>query len=130
MVLNTIAYDEIVDVEQEVVGGNLLEYLLCEFYVRSLVLNDHTRTKLAVVEHAVAPETLVADREFHLVGEQSLGVGLVFDEKVGEMLSHPLFGSERHIAAAEKIEDCESSVSPSDAYLLLWQIQFLHVLYI
>ena len=100
----TIAHHEIVDVEKEVVCGNLLKHLLCDNHRRSLVFNNHAWLKAWVVENAVAPEVFLANRQFHLVGQKSFRVALVFYEEVYKMLSHPFFGSECNMSAAKKVE--------------------------
>ena len=66
--LQAIAYHEEVYVEQEIVGGNLVENFLGQGDVGSLVFDNHSGAKLTRVEHAVGAQCLVATLQLNLIG--------------------------------------------------------------
>ena len=47
----------------------------------------------------------LADAQFHLVGEQRLGVVLMFHQEVSEVLAHPFLGRQRHPFSTQEIEN-------------------------
>ena len=92
--------DEVVYLEYHVVAAYLVEYLLGNIHCRGLVLNDDARAERTVVDHRVAPAAHAVELELHLVGHERLGVTLLADEVMYEMLAYPLFGRQSHILAA------------------------------
>ena len=125
-----VAHHKIVNMEKEVVCGYLLEHLRRDVHRRRLVFNYHARTQRAVVKHTVASQTLFATTQLHFVGKKSLGITLVVDEIMYEMLAHPLLGSQCHMATAKDVEYGETPGAPLHTYLIPGKIQFLHVIYI
>ena len=105
VVLQSVAHDEVVYVQQQVVRRNLLEHLLRYLHRRRLVLHYHARLQVAVVEYAVGAQLLVADAEAHLVRHERGWVALVFYQVVDEVLAYPLLGRERYVAVAQNVED-------------------------
>ena len=65
--LQTIADDEIVDMQEHVVDRDLVENLLGDLDMRRLILNDHSWSEVAMVEHAVGTQRFVAHGELYLV---------------------------------------------------------------
>ena len=105
VVLQSVAHHEVVYVQQQVVRRNLLEHLLRYLHRRRLVLHYHARLQVAVVQHAVGAQLLVADAEAHLVRHERGRVALVLYQIVDEVLAHPLLGRERYVAVAQNVED-------------------------
>ena len=105
VVLQSVAHHKVVYVQQQVVRRNLLEHLLRYLHRRRLVLHYHARLQVAVVQHAVGAQLLVADAEAHLVSHERGGVALVLYQIVDEVLAHPLLGRERYVAVAQNVED-------------------------
>ena len=120
VVIETVAHYEKVDVEQHVVGGNLVEHALRYLHRRRLVLDNHARPQLPVVEHAVGSEPLAAYGERNLVGHERGGVALVAYEPVDEVLAHPFLGRESHVAAAQNVEDARMLLGARQLYLKRW----------
>lgn len=48
-VLHAVADDEVVGMEQEIVGGNLIEHFLGEGYGGGFVFDEHVRTELLII---------------------------------------------------------------------------------
>ena len=48
-VLHAVADDEVVGMEQEIVGGNLVEHFLGEGYGGGFVFDEHVRTELLII---------------------------------------------------------------------------------
>ena len=71
----------------------------------SLVFYDDTRAETAVVDHRVAAQMLVANIQFHLVGNESRGIVAVSSKVVYEMLAHKFFGSQGYIFAPEHVKN-------------------------
>lgn len=55
---------------------------------------------MAVVQHAIGAQFLVADAEAYLVGHEGSGVAFVFYQIVNEVLAHPFFGCQCHVTMA------------------------------
>ena len=89
--LQPVAHHQKVDMEQKIVNRNLVEYFLCDGDVRGFVLDDHAGLQFTGVEHTVGAQHLVATFQLDFVGEQRGRIPLVLDEKMNEMLAHPLF---------------------------------------
>ena len=70
VVLQAVANNEVIYVHKHVVGRYLVEHFLRERHRRSLVFDEHHGLRRRVVQHAVAPQALVADAKFHLVGKE------------------------------------------------------------
>ena len=104
IVLNTVANYQIINVEQRVVDGYLVEYVGCDGNARSLVFHNHSGAHVAAEEHGVGSQMLFADGQLHLVGKQWGRVAQVVDQVVDKMLPHPLFGSECNIAPPKNVE--------------------------
>ena len=102
--LQPVAHHQKVDMEQKIVNRNLVEYFLCDGDVRGFVLDDHAGLQFTGVEHTVGAQHLVATFQLDFVGEQRGRIPLVLDEKMNEMLAHPLFGSERDELPAQHIQ--------------------------
>lgn len=106
VVVEAVGDDEVVGAQHAVVGLYLVENLLRDGYVGRLVFHNEAGTAaVAVVEYAVAAAGGAAYVEAHLVGQQGGGVAFVLDEVVDEVLPHPFFGGQSHIAAAQEVED-------------------------
>ncbi len=118
--LQAVAYDEIIDVEQHVVDRYLVEHTLRKGNGRSLVFYYHNGLCLAVIQHTVAPQALVANAKLYFVGEQRRRIALVFDKEMDEMLSHPFFGSKAYVLSSERVEDERLAVPFRDFYFVLW----------
>lgn len=103
--LHAIAHYEVIDVKQQIVDTNLVENLLRDTYMRSLVLHYHPCMEAVVIEYAVGSDTLVANHQPHLIGQQRSRIALVNSEEVDKMLAHPFLRCECYIAAAKHIED-------------------------
>ena len=92
-VLKSVANDEIWYLELHVVGGDLVEYALCDLYIGAFVFNDYERIAIVVVDDRVATlsESVVGDAD--LVGYARDGgfecVGYVYNC----VLAHPFFRS-------------------------------------
>ena len=129
IVAQAIAHHKIIDVEKKIVSGNLLKHLWRNTHRGSLVFHNHAWMKVAVVENAVATEAFAANGQFDLVGEQSFGIAFVFDKIMDEVLPHPLFRSECHVAPPKKIEYRQLAVVAFDPNFVSGQIQFLHYIY-
>ena len=117
VVSEAVAHYEKVDVEQHVVGGYLVEHALRYLHRRGLVLYNHARPQLSVVEHAVGSEPLAAYGERNLVGHERGGVALVADEPVDEVLAHPFLGCQSHVAAAQNVEDARMFTRARQLYV-------------
>ena len=102
--LQPVAHHQKVDMEQKIVNRNLVEHFLRDGDVRGFVLDDHAGLKLTGVEHTVGAQHLVATFQLDFVGKQRGRIPLVLDEKMNEMLAHPLFGSERDELPAQHIQ--------------------------
>lgn len=122
VMLQAVGDDKIIHVEHHIVTRNLCKYLLGDFNVWGFVFYNDTRTGLPVVDHCVATfgRTVQVERDF--IGHQSRRIMLVGNEIVHEMLPYPFLGSERHILAAQFIEDRCPTVSLCYFYGILWKI--------
>lgn len=70
-----VCHDEVVGLEHAVVAANLIENVLRNGNVGSLVLHDEARyAPILVVQDAVAAARVTVDTQAHLVGEQGLGI--------------------------------------------------------
>ena len=112
--------DEVIDVQQHVVGRYLVEHALRELHRRRLVFNYHHGLRSPVVQHAVAPQTLVARAKLHLVGHERRRIALMLGEEVDEMLAHPLFGRQADVAPPQRVEDVRLALSLCYFYFVLW----------
>lgn len=126
VVLQAVGDDEVVDMEQQVVGGNLGEHPLRQGNVGGLVLDDHQGAHVRAVDKGVAAQRLLATPQRDLVGQQALGVALVVDQEMGEVLAHPLFGRQGHVAATQKVENLRHFARTSNIHLICRQIQLFH----
>ena len=65
-VLKSVANDEIGYLELHVVGGDLVEYALCDLHIGAFVFNDYERIAIVVVDDRVAmlSESVVGDADF------------------------------------------------------------------
>ena len=54
VVRKAVADDEVIYVQHHVVARDLVEHLLCDFHMRSLIFDDHLRTEVLAIEHSVA----------------------------------------------------------------------------
>ena len=110
--LQSVAHHQKVDMEQKIVDRNLVEHFLRDGDVRGFVLDNHAGLQLTGVEHTVGAQHLVATFQLDFVGEQRGRIPLVLDEKMNEMLAHPLFGSERDELPAQYIQYLGAVLSP------------------
>ena len=67
VVLHSIAYHQIIHMQQNIVGGNLLQHLLQKGKKGSIVFYDGKRLERTAVQDGVASQLLFADAQFHLV---------------------------------------------------------------
>lgn len=58
---NTVANNQIVDMQQKIVGGNLVKYFLGDGYGRGFVLNNHFRMKQIVIQNTVCPNRFISN---------------------------------------------------------------------
>ena len=127
IVVEAVAHDEIVDMEQHVVDRNLVENLLLDGDGRGFILDYHTRPERTVVKDAVAAQPLASRTQLNLVGQQRRRIAFVADEKVDEMLADPLFGRQGDIFAAQHVEDGAPAGLFADSYVISWKVQLIHV---
>lgn len=126
VVLESVAHYEPVHVQTHVVAAYLVEDLLCEGDVRCLVFHYHQRLGLPAEDHRVAALACGAHRDGHLVGDKPCGIALVGDEKMDEMLPHPLLGSECHVFAAQGVEHHRAPACGAEPKVGLGQVESLH----
>lgn len=88
----SVAHDKIVDVQQHIVCGYLVEHALRDLHRRCLVFDYHPWLQLSVVQYAVGAQPLVTDAQGNLVGHERGRVALVACEPVYEVLPHPFLG--------------------------------------
>ncbi len=100
-----VAHDKVVYLEHHIVAAYLFEHLLRDVYRGCLVLDDDPRMQRAVVDYRVASAAHAVDFELHLVGHKRPGVALVAGEEMHEMLSYPFLRRQRHILAADRVEN-------------------------
>ena len=116
----SVADNEVIDVQQHVVSRYLVEHPLGQGYCRRLVFDYHYRSRCLVVKHAVAAELLVAGTKFNLVGEQGRRITLVADKEVDEMLAHPFLGRQADVFPPQSIENVRLVAAARDFYFVLW----------
>lgn len=119
-VFHSVADDEVVDVEQQVVCRDLGEDVGRDGDVGSLVFHNHPRPHLSAVEHGVGAQMLAADGELHLVGKQRGRVAKVVDEVVDEVLAHPFLWREGNVAAAKRVENLHPLTRARQSYFEGW----------
>ena len=129
IVLNTVANYQIINVEQRVVDGYLVEYVGCDGNARSLVFHNHPGAHVAAEEHGVGSQMLFADGQLHLVGKQWGRVAQVVDQVVDKMLPHPLFGSECNIAPPKNVENLHPLADARQFHVERRQVE-LHCLFV
>lgn len=122
IVLQPVAHDEIIHVQQHVVDRNLVEHSLGELNRWSFILNDHPRMQVGVVKNTVCPHALVTNLELHFIGKQRVGIALLLNQKMDEMLPDPFFGRECHMFSAQNIEYCGMLASAGKIYLKCGEI--------
>lgn len=106
--------------ELKIVGHNLVEYLLCDGHRRCLVLDDHARTQVAVVEHAVSPQRFASHVQLNLIGHERSGIAKVGNEMMDEMLTHPFLWSQRYIAATQRVVNLRMLTVATQLYFKRW----------
>jgi hypothetical protein len=70
---------------------------------------------------------LLTHSQFHLIGEESLGVALVADEEVGEVLAHPFLWRKGNEPPAEEVVDLLPLVGLSDADGIGGKVELMHL---
>ncbi len=118
---------QVVDLQYPVVTHNLIEGLLRNLYVWSLVFGDTQRVPVAVVDHRIASTVAFVERKRYFISHQSPGESLLIHEIGHEMLPHPLFGRKRHVTPSQVVEDKEFIFLPFQFARIWWQIQFNHL---
>ncbi len=95
-----VAYDEIIDLEHEVIAAYLVEHLLVDGNVGGFVLDNHARPDIAVVQYGVATAFHAVELEGNFVGQQGGWIRFVLDEEMDEVLANPFLWRKYDIAAA------------------------------
>lgn len=104
---------EVWGAEHHIVARDLVENLLRDLDMRSLVLYDHARGEsFAVEKHRVAAACRAVERQRHLVGHERGRVTEAAGEPCREVAAHPFLRGESHELAAQGVEDTAHSVSP------------------
>ena len=90
--VETIGDNQIFYFQNHVVAGNLVEYRLGNFYVRSLVFYNHLRTQILVIKHRITTFFGAVQFQLYFVGQESFGVIFQVGQEVYEVLSYPFLG--------------------------------------
>ena len=114
VVLYAVAHDEVIDMQQHVVGGDLVKHLLRESYCGGFVLDDYTGFRLKTIENTVAAQPLVPHHELHFVGQHRLRITQMMGQVVDEMLTHPFLGGQRHVFPTQMVENHALAVTDDD----------------
>ena len=119
---NAIAHNQVIDMQQHVVSGDLVKHLLREGYRGRLVLDDHPGFRLETVENAVATKALVTHHELHLIGQHRLWITQVVGQVVDEMLANPFLRSQYHVFPAQMVENHMLAVTDDDFCVEGWEV--------
>ena len=128
VVCEAVADGEVGDAEHGVVGANLIEHFLRYGYCRRFVLHNHARLHVGGVEHTVAATPHAVERERYLVGQQRLGVALVVNKVMDEVLAHPFLGRDGHETAAQDVENARLSLTHLNICVERGQVYLKHLL--
>lgn len=90
--------------QHHIVARNLIEHLLGNCHGGCFIFNNNGRTQRAVVDHSVAPPQSIVQPDSDLIPHHKRRIAHT-DKPCGEMLPHPLFGSEDNPLPAQRVED-------------------------
>lgn len=109
-----------------IVSAYLVKRALADYYVRSLVFDNHPWASLGVIQHSVAAFRGFVQRERHFVCQHFTWVSLVLDEETDEVLPHPFLGREADVASSNCVKHVCLAVAFRQPQWGRWQVQFLH----
>ena len=110
VVAEAVAHDEVIYLQHHVVAGNLVEYGLRDFHMRSLVFHNHAGTEVLVEKHRVAALFRAVEVKLYLVGKQTLGIALIIGQEMHKVLSYPFLRSKCDVFFSERVENETFSV--------------------
>ena len=101
---DAIGDNQIIDLENYVVAGDLIENLLRNIYIGGLVLDYHAGRKRRGIKHGVATARCGVELYADFVGKKSGRIAAVSDEVVDKMLAYPFFGSKGYVFLPQNIK--------------------------
>ena len=111
VVLQAVAYDEVIDVQQHVVHGDLVEHPLRKLHRGGFVFHNHDGLRRLVIQHAVASQALVASAKLHLVGHERRWIAFTVGKEMDEMLAHPFLRRQTDVAPPQGVENVRLAVT-------------------
>ena len=114
IVCDAIAHHQVVDMQEHVVDGDLVEHFLCDGDCGGFVLHNHPGFGVHAVEHTVTAEALLPHGELNLIGQHHLGIAHVMGEEVHKMLAHPFLRSQCHVFPAQMVENHAPVIADDD----------------
>ena len=126
VVLHPIADHQVVDMQQQVVGGGLVEDFLADGHRGSLILDEHARLGLMTIKDAVTTKAFLAHLQFHFVGQHRRGISQMLHQVMHKMLAHPFLWRQRYVFPAQIVEN-HRLARPVDNFCGVgWQVESIH----
>ena len=110
VMLQPVAYDEVVDMHHQIVSTDLTEYTFRNLYIGTFVFDDDPRCQVALIDHRVTTTVHPIQRDAHFVGHEGRAVTFLTNQIRCEMLAHPLLRSQCHKSTTQAVPNLGPSV--------------------
>lgn len=107
----SVADDEIVYTEDDVIAEYLIEDFAGDGDIGCLVLDNHAGRQGGIIEDGVAAAGTSVEGDGYLISKKSGGIAEMGCKIVDKMLADPLLGSQGYVFATKDIEDVFPAVA-------------------
>lgn len=127
IVRKSIGNDDVGNIVYHIVAHNLVECMLCDSNMRSLIFDKNQWLSLSIINDCVATTRTTVESKRNLISNASGGIMAMIGKKGNKVLSYPLLGGECDITMPCSIPYGYVAIFFAfEAVGVCWQIQFNH----